>query len=204
MNKLYSDEQLIAFFINGNIDAWHDFFYIYSKHARSLSKKALSLYKESGITFNEFYSIAMECIIIALSHYVLYSCTFYSFYKQFVFKHFQDYVIKNSFTSKGSIYSGSLSLDDSFKDSNTKYEEVIGLNDPGIESGIHKEEVIKYIIEKLKLLTEKEKQFFFYLLDGYEQKDIITLLNMSDRQFYRMRAKIRDIIDLDIIKDYFK
>lgn len=203
MNKLYSDEQLIAFFVNGNIDAWHEFFYIYSNHAEVLSKKALNIYKGSGITYNEFYSIAIEAIVTALSRYVLYSCTFYPFYKQTVHNHFQAYVSQRSIELKRSGETFSLSLDDTVLDSSIKYEEIYGLNDPSIESEIHKKEVIHYILEKLKLLTEKEKQFFFYLLDGYEQKDIMSLLNMSNRQFYRMRAKIRDIIDLDIIKDYF-
>ena len=60
------------------------------------------------------------------------------------------------------------------------------------------------LLEKMKLLSEKDKQFFFYLIEEKSQQEIMLLLGLNIRQFYRIRDKIRKIMDLDIIKDYFK
>ena len=79
-----------------------------------------------------------------------------------------------------------------------------GLNDPGIENDIKNKEIISYLLEKMKLLSEKDKQFFFYLIEEKSQQEIMLLLGLNIRQFYRIRDKIRKIMDLDIIKDYFK
>lgn len=204
MNKLYSDEQLIAFFVSGNYDAWKEFFLLYDVHSKSLAKNCLLTFKGSGITYSEFYSICIESIFEALNHYELYSCTFYSFWKQICNSRIQGYVKEQSYNSKGNVYSGTFSLDDSLNDSNTKYEEVYGLNDPGIENDIKNKEIISYLLEKMKLLSEKDKQFFFYLIEEKSQQEIMLLLGLNIRQFYRIRDKIRKIMDLDIIKDYFK
>ena len=204
MNKLYSDEQLIAFFVSGNIDAWREFFSIYDIHSKSLAKNALLTYKGSGITFNEFYAICIECIFEALNHYQLYSCTFYSFWRQIVSNQFQDYVKEYSYNSKGRIYSGSFSLDDNPNETDTRYEEMFGLSDPGIEVEIRKNEILEYLFKISELLSDKEKQFLFYLLEDKSQKEIMVLLNLNTRSFYRIRDKIRKVINIEIIKDYFK
>jgi DNA-directed RNA polymerase specialized sigma subunit len=95
-------------------------------------------------------------------------------------------------------------LDDSYSDSKTRFDEVYGLEDPGIDKGVVNEEIVSYLLEKTQLLSQFEKQFFFYLVSEKNQEEIMALLNINSRQFYRIRNKIRKIIDIDIIKDYFK
>ena len=204
MDKLYSDEQLIAFFVSGNQDAWLEFYNIYSIHSKKIAFKALQMFKGSGITYNEFYSIAIATIYEALNHYILYSCSFYTFWRQIVFNKFNDYAKENSYNSKGNVYAGTFSLDDSYSDSKTRFDEVYGLEDPGIDKNVRKDEIVSYLLEKTQLLSQNEKQFFFYLVSEKNQEEIMTLLNITSRQFYRIRNKIRKIIDVDIIKDYFK
>ena len=86
---------------------------------------------------------------------------------------------EQSYNSKGNVYSGTFSLDDSLNNSNTKYEEVYGLNDPGIENDIKSKEIISYLLEKMKLLSEKDKQFFFYLIEEKSQQEIMLLLGST-------------------------
>ena len=47
----------------------------------------------------------------------------------------------------------------------------------------------------MKLLSEKDKQFFFYLIEEKSQQEIMLLLGLNIRQFYRIRDKIRKIME---------
>ena len=204
MDKLFSDEQLIAFFVLGNKEAWQLFFETYRIHSITISSEAEKMYRGSGISFDDFYSVALECIQVALNKYQLYSCTFYSYWKSITLKAFAAYVKRNSLNSVSNNGYIGISLDDlAYSDSKTKYEEILGVNDPSLDKGITNKELFTYIYQKLELLDEKERQFLFLLIDEYDPKSIQVLMNLKGKEFYHLRSKIQKKLNLELIKDYF-
>lgn len=204
MDKLFSDEQLIAFFVSGNEEAWRLFFEIYRVHALKIASEAEKTYRGSGIGFDEYYSLALEQIEIALNKYQLYSCTFYSYWKAIVNKAILRYVKDNSLSSKENTLLNSFSLDEAaFEEGGMKYEEILGINDSYISEGLTNKELFTHIYKKLELLDVKERQFLFLLVDEYDLKSIEVIMNLKPGEYYRIRERLKKKLDLELIKEYF-
>lgn len=204
MDKLFSDEQLIAFFVSGNTQAWHLFFEIYRLHALKLASEAEKTYRGSGIGFDEYYSIAIENIQVALNKYQLYSCTFYPYWKSIANKAISFYVKENSLSSKENAILRTFSLDEeAYEEGEIKYEELFGINDSYISEGLTNKEIFTHIFSKLELLDVKERQFLFLLIDEYDIKSIEIIMNLKPGEYYRIRNKLKKKLDLELIKEYF-
>lgn len=204
MDKLFSDEQLIAFFVAGNIEAWDIFFEIYRVHSIKLASESEKIYRGSGLTFDDFYSICLESIQVALNKYQLYSCTFYSYWRSICLKQISAFVKEYSYIAKESVDLNSLSLDDiAFEGSKTKYEEVIGEVDNNISKSVYTRELFEYIYQKLELLSVKERQFLFLIVDGYDMESIEVMMGLQGKQYYSLRRAIKKKLDIELIKEYF-
>ena len=204
MDKLFSDEQLIAFFVCGNVDAWNIFFEIYHIHSIKEASEATKFYKGSGVSYEEFYSLALECITLALNGYQLYSCTFYSYWKKVVEAKFNTYVRSNSFYAKSKLDMIAMSLDENaFEESKTKYEDILGVRDSIMSSRIENKELFEYIFSKIKLLNQKERQFLLLLIDGYDVIEIEHIMDLRSKDYYRIRKSIQKKLDIELIKEYF-
>lgn len=199
--KTLSDEELIALFSHGVSIAWETFYERYYKHASSLAKLGVQTYRGYYITYKEFKDLALNLIVVALDKYTPNSMSFYSYWKTITLMEYQHLAFdNNSFTFPSM---KTISLDEKVSD-NISLDEVIGLNDDSIERNVNQKEIENIILSKIEKLDENERKIFIWLAMDIKPKQIMEKLNITKRQYYRYKNKIKEIVDIEIFNNYFK
>lgn len=110
-------------------------------------------------------------------------------------------LVKKYMTEKHKINSGLLSLDDSYGNSDKRLVDVIsddGKNDP-LENLSDEEEFKELELKIENDLSDKEREIYYLLINGYSYKEIADTLNLSsksvDNAIQRIKNKIKIIID---------
>lgn len=110
-------------------------------------------------------------------------------------------LVKKYMTEKHKINSGLLSLDDSYGNSDKRLVDVIsddGKNDP-LENLSDEEEFKELELKIENDLSDKEREIYHLLINGYSYKEIADTLNLSsksvDNAIQRIKNKIKIIID---------
>jgi DNA-directed RNA polymerase specialized sigma subunit len=200
--KNYSDEELIAFFSHGMSQAWETFHERYIENASRLASIATKTYKDSDYSYQDFYSLAMSLILTALDKYTPKSMSFYSYWKTIVFMEFQKLVYEeNSYNTTFPLLQ--ISLDETDEE-HLPISETLGEIDKNIYGNVMKKEIEDILIKKIDSLSENEKKVLIWLGMDMKPKEIMTRLNYTKRQYYRLKNKLRENIDIEIFKNYFK
>ena len=194
------DDELIALFIRGNQKAWEEFYKSYILHSEKLAKIGLTTHPNAGITYMEFNCIALENIYKALDKYVPGSMSFYTYWKTIVLLDYSNLAIERMNAKEVT------TLQDTIPNSEREetLEATLGEDDSNIFSNIAKKEMMNYLSTKLELLNEKEKQIYIMSIMEVSPSEIMEKLNLTKRQYYLAKNSIKEILDIEIFKNYFK
>jgi DNA-directed RNA polymerase specialized sigma subunit len=144
----------------------------------------------------------MSLILTALDKYTPKSMSFYSYWKTIVFMEFQKLVYEeNSYNTTFPLLQISL---DEIDEEHLPISETLGEIDTNIYGNVMKKEIEDILIKKIDSLSENEKKVLIWLGMDMKPKEIMTRLNYTKRQYYRLKNKLRENIDIEIFKNYFK
>jgi hypothetical protein len=183
--------------MEGDKEAWNEFFEIYHHHAIKLAKIALNFYPQYKVPFDEYYTVAIEQIIIVLSYYETGSNTFYQYWKSSAFKAFSKYNIEFSPLGVSMKLNSSISLDDYVYDTDIiTYSDILGIEDDFVKD--YEQDRFEIMLSRIiPRLTEDQKRALFLFMQGLSRNEILAKMNWTLRQYYRAKNKIKELMEFE-------
>ena len=169
----------------------------YYKNCWGISQEYYERYSRSGLFPDDFFSIAVDCLLKAIDNYDNDKGSFFSYWIICTKNAFARFIKENyaniSFRSMNSI-----SIDYSFEDGGSLHD-LMGEEDHYFEQNMLHESIKKIILSEKYGLKEIEKKILLYYLEGYKPREIAKILNTNPSVIYRRFThavkKIRNVID---------
>lgn len=165
----------------------------YRPYCHALASTMLDEIDNNEILEDDLFSVAFSAVAIAISHYNIekYTSSFYAYWMKIATNDIKHYV-KNM-----KIGISRVSLDTDLPDGRNLHD-IVGSNDEFYKGDSLYNQFIQIIENHDNSLSDKERILVRYYLDGFEFKEIATLMNCSKSQAYYLFQtavqKIRIII----------
>ncbi len=187
MNHL-SDKELVILIREGDEDAVLVLFARYKGYALTFAKQQYHKYYNSGITIDEFYSVALECINIAINGFNTNSEGFYNYWQTIFSTRVLDFITSYSFFGKNA-HLGDVSLDSFvYGDEKITRHEVIGTDDDHYEMLVH--DIIDILNNEKNDFSDDEKIAIIYsCIKGYNTDEIMEKTNWSSAKTYKIVSR---------------
>ena len=204
MGKEYSDSELLMM-MNEHSDEAKDL--LYSKY-QYIVKIYVKKYKKMayvlGMEINDLNQEALVGFADALNSYKENSNTkLATFISLCVERRLQSAIIKAS-RKKNITLNEALSLEHSYNQFNVTLADIISdnnENNPLIKM-TRNEHYSRLVNDIMKALSSNEKDVLFLMIDGFNYKEIATLLNLEpksvDNTIQRIKNKVKSIIEINI------
>ena len=156
MNEL-DDDTLIALIKKGDTHAETLLYAKYWVFARNFGKKYASLYKDLGLTVDDFSAVAFSSVLMAMKKYVSgQQGTFHSYWLAIARNECINYVYQNSFIDVS--FSRPISLDSTLQDNGLTLHETLGSTDSKMADDIIRTQLYDYITSAHSKLNEDENR----------------------------------------------
>ena len=203
MNEL-DDDTLIALIKKGDTHAETLLYAKYWVFARNFGKKYASLYKDLGLTVDDFSAVAFSSVLMAMKKYVSgQQGTFHSYWLAIARNECINYVYQNSFIDVS--FSRPISLDSTLQDNGLTLHETLGSTDSKMADDIIRTQLYEYITSSHSKLNEDEKVVAYYMfLNDYSYDELQMLTKWNKKKLYYCVKKARMKVSNFFKSGYFK
>lgn len=204
MKEDVSDFDLILKIKSGDSIAEKSFYQRYSIYSYKVASDYYKMNHASGITFKEFYSVALASIFLALKDFDLNRNKFYPYWLSISKKQIMNYIRENSYLFGGRMFSG-ISLNDLVNEnSNTKLEETVTDLSLCEDDNRNFSDVKKSLIENFNAdFTDEEFLIMEKLYIGKTNQEIANDLGCTIDHIYYLRKSIKEKLTKVIETGYF-
>lgn len=198
------DDTLIALIKKGDTHAETLLCAKYWVFAQKFGKQFASMYKDLGLTVDDFSTVAFSSIVVALKKYSKEKFhSFYNYWLAVAKNQCLNYVYDNCFISMD--YDRPVSLDSLSKEDGLTLHEICGLPDDKITYGLTRKQLYDFIVSDESKLTINEKVIAYYMfLNGYNSEDIRLLTKWSKEKVYSIVKRTRKKVSNFFKSGYFK
>lgn len=171
----------------------------YYKKCWVISQEYYDKYPRSGFFTDDFFSIAVDCLLKAINNYDSEKGNFFSYwiictknaFARFIKENYPGILIRSM---------NSVSIDCYFEDGGSLHDRM-GEEDEYLQRNMLHESVSKMIMNDKYGLREEERTVLLYYLEGYKPREIAKLLKTNPSVIYRRYTqavkKIKNVIDLE-------
>ena len=198
------DDTLIALIKKGDTHAETLFYAKYMVFARNFGRKFASIYKDLGLTVDDFSTVAFSSILIAMRKYVPgQTASFHSYWQAIAKNECINYVYNNSFIDLNA--ARPISMDSASQDNGLTLHETYGSTDTMMTDGINREQLYEFIMSKESRLKEDERVVAYYMfLHDYNHDDLQMLTKWNKKKLYYCVKRARLKVSNFFKSGYFK
>ena len=172
--------------------------------ASILGKKFGSLYRDLGLTVDDFTQVAFASVVIAMKKYKPSNeQSFHSYWQVVARNKCITFIHQNTFIDYEN--NRPISFDSTNGDDGLSLHETYGFIDHKISFGVTYKQLYDFIISEKSSLTDEEKVVAYYMfLENYDYDDLIAITKWRREKVYRVVRKARKKVSNFFKSGYFK
>lgn len=199
--KFILDEEYIVLIQSGNQEAMEALCQRYQKYAYGVASDFFVSNNKGGITLDDFSTVALEAILVAVKKYTLGISKFYPYWKQIAIHQMIKYNEQFSYFHHGKTFYG-ISLDAAYDESSTTNDQIFGLPDHEMKSFSYRDMLNEILNNPKNHFSSLEKKILLLLVDQHSIDDISEKTHIPANRIYYHCKKAKEKLGRILEKQY--